>query len=193
MRRSKKEAARTRARIIERAAVLFRERGIEGIGLADLMHDAGLTHGGFYRHFASRNELVVEACSRAFTDSVRRMSGRVAADPERGGFETIVKAFLCEAHVADAGHGCAIAALGGEIHRCSAPARDAFTRGVVAIIDHLAQYQPGRTEAKRRERASASFAAMLGALIIARGVGEVGLRRSVLQATRQALVGDARG
>jgi TetR/AcrR family transcriptional repressor of nem operon len=192
MRRSKEETARTRACIVERAAVLFREKGLEGIGLADLMREVGLTHGGFYRHFASRDELVVEACRRAFADSVRRMASRAAAEPARG-LEAIVNAFLCEAHAADRGRGCAIAALGGEIHRHDERARDAFTAGVGAIIDHLAQYQPGRTKVERRERATASFAAMLGALVIARGVNEPALRRSVLRSTRQALLGEAGG
>jgi TetR/AcrR family transcriptional repressor of nem operon len=192
MRRSKEETTRTRARIVERAAALFREKGIEGIGLADLMGDVGMTHGGFYRHFGSREELVAEACRRAFADSVRRMTGRAAADPERA-LEAIVKPFLSEAHVADPGRGCAIAALSGEIHRRDERAREAFTAGVEAIIDCLAAYQPGRTQAKRRERATATFAAMLGAVIIARGVDEPALRRSVLQATRQAVLGPAGG
>src|SRR5260370_41853067 len=84
MRQSREEAARTHARIVEKAAVLFRERGIDGIGLADLMHEAGLTHGGFYKHFESKDRLAAEACAHGLAESARRMrrrTGRDSADP----------------------------------------------------------------------------------------------------------------
>jgi TetR/AcrR family transcriptional repressor of nem operon len=187
MRRSREETARTRARIVEKAAVLFREKGIEGVGLADLMQDAGLTHGGFYRHFASRDELVSEACSLAFMESVQRMTGRAAADPDHG-LEKIVNAFLCESHVANPGRGCGVAALGGDVFRRDERTRDAFTKGVTALIALLASLQPGRTAVKRREQAMVAYASMLGALIMARGVDDPALRRSILETVRRAIL-----
>ena len=81
MRHSREEAARSHARIVERAATLFRERGIDGIGLADLMHEAGLTHGGFYKHFDSKDGLAAEACAHGLSESARRMRRRAEKNP----------------------------------------------------------------------------------------------------------------
>jgi TetR/AcrR family transcriptional regulator, transcriptional repressor for nem operon len=188
MRRSREEVERTHARIVERAAVLFRERGIDGIGLADLMQEAGLTHGGFYRHFPSKDELVAAACAHALAESARRMRRRAerdAGDP----LAAVVNGFLSENHVADPGRGCAIAALGSDIFRCGDETREAFTEGVAELIAVIAALQPrGKLEA-RRERAMTTLASMLGAVIIARGVTDPALRQSLLEAMRRRLLG----
>ncbi len=128
MRRSREEAARTHARIVERAAVLFRERGIDGIGLADLMKEAGLTHGGFYRHFPSKDGLAAEACALALAESARRMRRRAEKSPENPP-AAVIEGFLSREHVADPGRGCAVAALGSDMFRCGDETREAFTAG----------------------------------------------------------------
>jgi len=191
MRHSREEAQRTRDRIVERAAVLFRERGIDGIGLADLMREAGLTHGGFYRHFPSKDSLVAEACAHALSESARRMRRRAERHPEDS-LAALIEGFLSESHVADAGHGCAVAALGSDIFRCGRETREAFTEGVAELVRVIAEAMPDGVATERRERAMATFAAMLGAVVIARGVSDPALRRDMLEATRRQLASRTR-
>jgi TetR/AcrR family transcriptional repressor of nem operon len=120
-------------------------------------------------------------------ESAGRMSGRAAADPGHG-LETIVNAFLSESHAANPGRGCAVAALGSDVFRRDERTREAFTKGITALIDVLASFQPGRTGVKRREQAVVTYASMLGALIMARGVDDPTLRRSILEAARRAIL-----
>src|SRR5215471_10812441 len=192
MRRSREEVMRTHARIVERAAVLFRERGIDGIGLADLMQEAGLTHGGFYRHFPSKDELVAAACAQALTESARRMRRRAQKDPSDP-LGAVVKGFLSRDHVADPGRGCAIAALGSDIFRCGAETREAFTQGVAELIAAMAELQQEGSARERRERAITTLASMLGAVIIARGVSDPELRDTMLEVMRRQLLRRAVG
>ena len=192
MRRSREEVMRTHARIVERAAVLFRERGIDGIGLAGLMQEAGLTHGGFYRHFPSKDELVAAACAQALVESARRMRRRAQKDPADP-LGAVVKGFLSRDHVADPGHGCAIAALGSDIFRCGAETREAFTEGVAQLIAAMAELQQEGSFRERRERAMTTLASMLGAVIIARGVSDPELRDNMLEVMRCQLLGRAAG
>jgi TetR/AcrR family transcriptional repressor of nem operon len=187
MRQSREEAARTHARIVEKAAVLFRERGIDGIGLADLMHEAGLTHGGFYKHFDSKDELTAEACAHGLAESARRMRRRAEknpADPLAG----VIEGFLSAQHVEDAGRGCTVAALGSDMFRCAEPTRGAFTRGVAELIAIMAEVQPEKTVAARQEAAMTNFAAMLGAVVLARGVSDPKLRHELIDSMRRRLL-----
>jgi TetR/AcrR family transcriptional repressor of nem operon len=186
MRRSRAETERTHSRIVERAAVLFREHGVEGIGLAGLMQEAGLTHGGFYRHFTSKDGLVAEACTHALEESVRRMRRRAERHPDAP-LQAVIEGFLSADHVGDAGRGCAVAALGSDIFRCGPATREAFTRGVAELITLMAELQPQDDARARRDAAIASFAGMLGAVIMARGVSDPGLRRELLESMRRHL------
>ncbi len=187
MRRSREEAARTHARIVERAAVLFRERGIDGIGLADLMEEAGLTHGGFYRHFPSKDGLAAAACALALAESARRMRRRAEKSPENPA-AAVIEGFLSREHVADPGRGCAVAALGSDMFRCGDETREAFTAGLAELIALLAELRPEAGPKARRAAAMTTFAAMLGAVIVARGVGDPRLREEMLAAVRRDLL-----
>ena len=144
MRQSREEAARTHARIVEKAAVLFRERGIDGIGLADLMHEAGLTHGGFYKHFESKDGLAAEACAHGLAESARRMRRRAEKNPADP-LAAVIEGFLSAEHVEDAGRGCTVAALGSDMFRCAEPTREAFTKGVAELIAIMAEVQPEKS------------------------------------------------
>src|SRR5206468_10994831 len=113
MKVSREQAAQNRERIVETAAQLFRERGFEGIGVADLMKEAGLTHGGFYGHFSSKDDLIAEASARALTRSLALLSNlpeRASGDP----LTTIAGAYLTSKHRDDPGTGCLLAALGSD-------------------------------------------------------------------------------
>jgi TetR/AcrR family transcriptional repressor of nem operon len=180
MRVSRLEAAQNRERIIEVAAKLFRERGFDGIGVADLMKAAGLTHGGFYGHFASKEDLMAQACARAQEGSLATLH-RIA---ERGGknrLSAVASAYLSPAHRDQPGEGCVLATLGAEVARHGSPVRSAFTRGVRSALEMLTRLSPGKSERARRNRALATYASMIGALVLARAVDDPELSEEVLQ------------
>src|ERR1700753_1395270 len=140
MRYSREHKLETHARIVKKASVRLREKGAHGIGVADLMKDAGLTHGGFYAHFDSREALVVEAFAHAMdrsTERWRKLAEQTAPDQRMAG---IVDGYLPPAHRDDPGHGCAVPTLGAEIARESPKTRKAFSGKLEEMIDALAAH-----------------------------------------------------
>src|ERR1700689_351324 len=139
MRYSREHKLETHARIVKKASVRLREKGAHGIGVADLMKDAGLTHGGFYAHFDSREALVIEAFAHAMDRSTERWRklGEQTAPEKR--LATIVESYLTPVHRDDPGHGCAVPALSAEIARESARTRRAFAGRMRGMIDLLAR------------------------------------------------------
>ncbi|MCR6702607.1 MAG: TetR/AcrR family transcriptional regulator [Dokdonella sp.] len=186
MRVSREQAARNRERIIEQAALLFREHGIDGIGVADLMQSAGLTHGGFYGHFASKDDLAVCACEHAFAQSQARWS-RLLAEGGADALPTLIASYVSARHRDHPGRGCALAALGGEAHRHAPPLRRAFERGVRTLADLLARALPGRSAQTRRRRALATLSGMVGAIVLARAVEDRALSDEILDAAGASL------
>src|SRR5690348_16853685 len=136
MRVSRERAAENRERIVETAARLFRERGFEGIGVADLMKAASLTHGGFYGHFESKDDLAAEACTRALERSANDWDAVIARDAEDS-LAAIGASYLSGKHRDRAGAGCLIAALGSDVSRQSSPVRRAVTKGLEALMARL--------------------------------------------------------
>ena len=186
MRVSRAEAAQNRERIIEVAAKLFREHGFDGVGVADLMKSAGLTHGGFYGHFASKEDLMAQACARALESSL----GDLQQAAEHGGenaFSAVASAYLSPAHRDQPSEGCVLAALGAEAARRSSPVRGAFTQGVRSVVDALTRLAPGKSKRLQRERALATVASMVGALILARAVDDAELSDEVLRSTLRSI------
>ena len=191
MRVSREEKARSHARIVAAAARLVRERGIENAGVADVMREAGLTHGGFYRHFDDKDALVAAALELAFDEILARLgappaddapaNGAAANDAAQAGAD--FRAFyLSEGHLERPGLGCPVAALGGEVARGPAALRTAFGAGVRRMIAALARGTPGTTP-DARARASRELAMLVGALMIARASDPV-TAREVLAACR---------
>jgi TetR/AcrR family transcriptional repressor of nem operon len=180
MKVSRAEAAQNRERIIEVAARLFRERGFDGIGVAELMKFAGLTHGGFYGHFASKEDLMAQACARALEGSLDAMH-KAAEGGGGNALSAVAAAYLSPAHRDRPGEGCALAALGAEAARHGSPVRGAFTQGVRSLVDMLTRLLPGKSKRAKRERALAIFASMVGALVLARAVDDAELSEEVLQ------------
>lgn len=180
MRVSRAEAAQNRERIIEVAAKLFRERGFDGIGVADLMKCAGLTHGGFYGHFASKEDLMAQACTRALDDSLNTMN-QLAERSGDTALAAIATAYLSPAHRDRIGEGCVLAALGAEAARHGSSVRDAFTKGVRSTVDMLMRLLPGRSAQARRERALVTYASMVGALVLARAIEDADLSEDLLR------------
>lgn len=185
MRVSKQQAAENRRRIVETAGALFRERGFNGIGVADLMKEAGLTHGGFYGHFASKDDLAAEAFAKAMAVSMEQWE-RVVEEAPGTGLATVAGRYLSAAHRDNPAAGCAIAALGVDAGRQSGTVRRAFTSGLRPLIDLLDRLVPGRSKAAQREKALATLSGLVGALVLARAVDDPALSDEILAAARTA-------
>ncbi|WP_101674498.1 TetR/AcrR family transcriptional regulator [Alloalcanivorax mobilis] len=188
MRVSREQAAENRDRIVEVAARLFRERGFDGIGVAELMNNAGLTHGGFYGHFDSKEQLMAEACERAI-DSTGQRWRKVIGSAQKPSMDALASRYLSSRHRDHPGDGCVLAALAGEASRQSPPVRSAFTRSVGRFIDLLDSALAGRRAALRRRKAVAATAAMVGGLILARAVNDPTLSEEILHAVAAELPG----
>ena len=139
MRYSKEHKQETHARIVKKASVRLREKGAHGIGVADLMKEAGLTHGGFYAHFDSREALVIEAFAYAMDRSVEHWREIAAETPPEKRLSTIVDSYVSTVHRDDPGRGCAVPTLGAEIARESAKTRKAFSAKLEQLIDVMAE------------------------------------------------------
>lgn len=166
MRVSQQEKDRSHQRIIDSAARLIRDRGVDAAGVAEVMKDAGMTAGGFYRHFASKEDLVAAALDSAFEQTLGRIGQRneqTEADDAVAEFERF---YLSEMHVDNRGYGCPIPALAGEVGRNPA-LKAPMTAGVERTIERLASAQGG-PQAERRAEAAARLAMMAGAVAIAR-------------------------
>jgi TetR/AcrR family transcriptional repressor of nem operon len=188
MRYSREHKLETHARIVRKASVRLREKGAHGIGVADLMKDAGLTHGGFYAHFDSREALVIEAFADAMDRSTAhwRKLGE-ATTPDRR-FAAIVDSYLTPLHRDDPGHGCAIPALGAEIARESPRTRKAFAAKLEQMIDMLAGQLPDLPRKAARKQAMAAIATMMGTMVMARVAGSGDFSEEIMQAGRDAVL-----
>ena len=189
MRYSKEHKQETHARIVKKAATRLREKGAHGIGVADLMKDAGLTHGGFYAHFDSREALVIEAFTHAMdrgTEHWRKLAERT---PPEKRLATIVESYLSTLHRDDPGHGCAIPTLGAEIARESPKTRKAFAAKLEQMIDMLAAQVPELPRKAARKQAMAAIATMMGTLVLARIAGSGEFSDEILGAGRDAVLG----
>jgi len=183
MKVSREQAAQNRERILDAAARLFRERGFEGIGVADTMKAAGLTHGGFYGHFSSKEDLIAQACARAFSRSHQRWSRRAGSTPDDP-LSSIIRSYLTPRHRDDPGTGCALAALGPDVARHGPGVRRAVTEGLRSAFNLLSGLVPGKSQAARRQKAIGTYASLAGAMIMARAVGDPALSQEILDAVR---------
>jgi TetR/AcrR family transcriptional repressor of nem operon len=181
MKVSKEQAAQHRERILEAAAQRFRERGFEGIGVADLMKEAGLTHGGFYGHFSSKEDLIAEASARALAQSLARW-GKVADRASGDPLSALAGAFLTSRHRDTPGTGCVIAALGPDVSRQGPAVRRAVTGYIRSACDLMAKLVPGKSKAERRQKAISTWATLVGAMVIARAVDDRALSQEILDA-----------
>lgn len=186
MKVTREQMAVNRQRLLDIAARRFRERGFDGVSVADVMQEAGMTHGGFYGHFASKEALAAEAAAHALMQTANRWQATLE---NRGmeGLERLVDAYLSQRHIDAPGSGCAIAALGPELARQAEPVRSAFAAQLERLVDALAGFMPGADAAERRSRALPLMAQMVGAIVLARAFGRSMLAAEVLEAVRQAI------
>jgi TetR/AcrR family transcriptional repressor of nem operon len=177
VRKSRVEAAETRKRIVRAAASEFRERGIVATGLADLMRAAGLTHGGFYKHFESKDQLVAEATAAAMATILGELAARLTV----GG---AIDAYLSTAHRDNPGSGCPLAATGDELSRADTKAREAATDGFRRLVEILAGTV---ATAAARRKAQVTAVTMIGAMIMSRVVIDTKLSDEILRDARKSL------
>jgi TetR/AcrR family transcriptional repressor of nem operon len=192
MRYSREHKLETHARIVKKASVRLREKGAHGIGVADLMKDAGLTHGGFYAHFDSLEALVIEAFTHAMDRSTERWRKLAEQTPPEKRLAMIVNTYLTPLHRDDPGHGCSIPALGAEIARESPKTRRAFAGRLEQMIDTLAAQLPGVPRKAARKQAMAAIATMMGTLVLARVAGNGDFSDELLGAGRDAVLDRAK-
>jgi TetR/AcrR family transcriptional regulator, transcriptional repressor for nem operon len=185
MRRSREDTADSRQRIVSQAARLLRQNGIDRLGVAEVMQAAGMTHGGFYRHFTSREALVAEAINAAFDDTPS-VGEPYEKSPSRKGIGDYVDRYLSLGHVEQPEIGCPIAAVGCEIGRAADDARKAFSQ---RAEDHIASLFDSLQAIPGAERADAIqlLATLIGAVVLARSVQDETTRADILKAARDGI------
>ena len=192
MRYSREHKQETHDRIVKKASVRLREKGAHGIGVADLMKEAGLTHGGFYAHFDSREALVIEAFGYAMDRSMehwRQITDEVSPDKRLG---LVAEAYLSTLHRDNPGHGCSIPALGAEIARESPKARKAFAGKLDEMIEMITDFIPNLPRKAARKQAIATLATMAGTMLLARIAGSSELSDEVLKTGKDSALDGAR-
>ncbi len=192
MRYSREHKLETHARIVKKASVRLREKGAHGIGVADLMKEAGLTHGGFYAHFDSRDALVIEAFAYAMDRGTERWRTLAEQTPPDKRLATIVDSYLTAVHRDDPGRGCAIPTLAADIARESPRTRKAFAAKLEQMIDMLAAQIPDVPRKAARKQAMAAIATMMGTLVLARVAGNGEFSDQILGAGRDAVLDRAK-
>lgn len=182
MRKAVKSKDVTHERIVATAARAIRRSGYNGTSVADIMKEAGLTHGGFYAHFPSREAMLAEAADRAGAETVA-VSTRVAANaPPEKALQALVRAYLSKEHLESPEMGCPIAALGSEMPRQAPEVRRAATRRIKEMIDLVARQMPEWGQPGAHQRALVTVATAVGALLLARAVDDPNLSDALLQA-----------
>jgi TetR/AcrR family transcriptional regulator, transcriptional repressor for nem operon len=186
MRVSREKFAENRQKILLAASVLFRENGFDGVGVADIMKAAGLTHGGFYGHFESKDDLALEV-SRALIERVEeRWRELIATTPERP-LQALLDHYIHWRTVDDPGRSCVFASLIQEVSRSEGAVRATFSEGLSTLVDVLEDVVPGKTRDERRANATTTLSSMMGAVILARAVEDRALAEQFLVTMRHKL------
>ncbi len=174
-------------RIVATAARAIRRGGFDGVGVADIMKEAGLTHGGFYAHFSSRNAMLAEALERAGQDSAARLTQGIAVRKSRGASDlrALVEGYLSDRHLDDIEAGCPVAALASEVPRQSPEVRDASAQRVHSLLALVRRALPPDEPA---DSIAAVAGQLVGALQLARALGNKAEGQALLKAARRSLL-----
>jgi TetR/AcrR family transcriptional repressor of nem operon len=186
MRYEKGHKEQTRQKIVEAASQRFRADGIDAVGVVSLMSDVGLTQGGFYNHFTSKEDLVRESVAVAATSATGRLAARVAAS--RGeSYRALINGYLSADHRDEPELGCVGATLAAEMARRPLETREAFTEGYAGMVELISSTLPDAIRGKRRRTLAMSvFASLVGSLSLSRAVADPGLSDEILSLGRQA-------
>ncbi|WP_230625641.1 TetR/AcrR family transcriptional regulator [Cupriavidus necator] len=177
------QKAETHKHIVKAASTQFRKHGVNGIGVAQLMKSAGMTHGGFYAHFDSKDALIAEAIDAAFDQTMQFLEQAAQAAPPRQRKSAIVGAYVSKKHRDNPGSGCAIAALGTDVSRLDAKTRRRFEARVASLIELVA----GSDDEASRKDAIVTLAAMVGGLVMARAVRSEALSTEIVDAIQSSV------
>lgn len=177
MKVSRAQAEENRERILDNAAQLFRERGFDGIGLNELMQSAGLTRGGFYGHFESKDDLAAQALARALASN--REQWRQQTDRS---LQAWIRNYLSDTHRDEPGAGCGLAALAADVARSGPAVRAVFTGGVRNLVGAIEPQMPGPGSGERHAQALALVSTLVGAVVLSRAVDDEGLARELREA-----------
>ncbi|CAH0355035.1 hypothetical protein AQB9606_04139 [Aquabacterium sp. CECT 9606] len=178
----------THERIVSVAAKAIRRSGYAGTGVADLMKEAGLTHGAFYAHFDSREAMLAEAAAKACAESAAAAAQAVSSLPADRALASMLRAYLSKEHAEGVEMGCPLAALGSETSRQAPQVRRVTTRHIKEMVDVLARQSPDWGQPGAHERALVTIATMVGALVLARAVDEPALSDSLREAALKHLL-----
>ncbi len=181
MKVTREKAVENRERVLLAAGTLFRQKGIDGVSVADIMKAAGLTHGAFYGQFESKDDLVAQSIARTLSNKRQAWMAQVEKAKCQP-FKTMAKSYLSARHRDDSANGCPLAAIGDELSRSSDAVRHAVTTEVKVLIDALSGCTVGRTRTERRKRALAAYSSMIGALLLSRVVDDSEMSAEILAA-----------
>jgi TetR/AcrR family transcriptional regulator, transcriptional repressor for nem operon len=185
MRYPVEQKAETHERIIDAAARSFRELGSEGQGLAQLMKNLGLTHGGFYRHFESKEDLYVDAITRGFQEAADRMVAAAARAPQGKQLRAIIEHYLSVEHLEDPGGGCVLSTLAAEIARQRPAVRARINAAMKSYRERLLPFFPGNDDAEKRRKFIVVFPGMAGVLMTARAMTDPAASKETLSVAKR--------
>lgn len=188
MRYSPDHKAEVRQRIVRDAALRVRSEGLNGAAVAAVMRDTGLTHGGFYKHFESKNDLLTESVREAFRGFAARLVDVAEQARSKEPWKAIVKFYLSVEHCDDVGHGCPLTALGAELARVEATMKGQFFADLVEYKDKMLPFMPGRRRADKERAFFVIFSTMIGAMQLARALHHPAAQEKVLASTRDFLL-----
>lgn len=187
MRYSDDHSEKTKNRVVKIAAAQMRKRGPDNVGVADVMSRAGLTHGGFYAHFNSKDDLIATAVDRMFEESRARFREWTEGKSQPDALRAYINAYVSKAHRDKPETGCAIAALSSDIGRQGSKARAAYDAGIVGLARAIETLLPVEEPLKRRALALSMLAEMTGAVAAARAVSDPALSEEILASARRSL------
>jgi TetR/AcrR family transcriptional repressor of nem operon len=184
MKRSQQAKQQTHQRIVQNAAQQIRVEGVNGVGIADLMGQAGLTHGGFYAHFRNKDALLAEICHAGLAETLERLSQAVDNASAGAELSALVNTYLSIAHRDNPATGCVMPTLAADVARRPEEVRTAFTEGYEKMLQFVASVLPEDTDEKRYDAAIALLSEMVGALLLSRTVNDPVLSERILRANR---------
>ena len=187
MRVSRTQAEENRQTVIDVASRLFREHGFDGIGLKDLMEGAGLTHGAFYKQFASKEDLAAQASRRALESASRRWLAAAAADPQDP-LGAVIAFYLSMKHRAERRDGCPVVALGADAARQGAEVKASFEAGIKGYLEMLDRWLGKADGGEPSGEAMAVLSTMVGAVVLSRAVNDERLSKRFLQAAADSVL-----
>ncbi len=186
MRISRVQAEKNREQILKTACALFRDRGFEGIGVSELMGAAGFTHGGFYGHFGSKEELILESCARTFAEKEEFWKHELDNNSDRP-LMAIAKHYLTASHRDKPATGCPLASWATDVARQPRSIRRRFTDGLRHLVELLVKHIPGKTDRSRYHKSLSIWATLVGAIVLARATDDSELSEDILRAAIENL------